>query len=120
MLPRPARSPERMKTSCHQKGRNMLTSSGNLSINRRKLLRSGAFTGVAAALSPALGLGQDSSPECPRRCNLHSTPKTPAALAENEPMRKDSPTDKSLVITHDRDLPAEQKRLCTFNRVYGE
>jgi len=33
-------------------------------------------------------------------------------LAEHEPMRKNSPTSKSLVIADDRDLGAEQKRLC--------
>ena len=33
-------------------------------------------------------------------------------LAETEPMRKNSPTTKSLVITNHCDLAAEQKRLC--------
>ncbi len=33
-------------------------------------------------------------------------------LAEQEPMRKNSPTAKSLVIAGDRDLPTEQQRLC--------
>jgi len=33
-------------------------------------------------------------------------------LAEHEPMRKNSPTAKSLIIADDRDLPTEQKRLC--------
>ena len=33
-------------------------------------------------------------------------------LAETEPMRKNSPTAKSLVIVNDCDLAAEQKRLC--------
>lgn len=35
-------------------------------------------------------------------------------LAESEPMRKNSPTSKTLVIADDRDLPAEQKRLCAL------
>jgi len=33
-------------------------------------------------------------------------------LAEKEPMRKNSPTAKTLIIPDDRDLPTEQKRLC--------
>jgi Protein of unknown function (DUF1569) len=33
-------------------------------------------------------------------------------LADNEPMRKNSSTSKSLVIADDCDLAAEQKRLC--------
>ena len=33
-------------------------------------------------------------------------------LSEGEPMRKNSPTAKTLIITDDRDLAAEQKRLC--------
>lgn len=33
-------------------------------------------------------------------------------LAESEPMRRNAPTAKTLVIANDCDLPAEQKRLC--------
>lgn len=33
-------------------------------------------------------------------------------LADGEPMRKNSPTAKSLIIADDRDLGEEQKRLC--------
>jgi len=33
-------------------------------------------------------------------------------LSDGEPMRKNSPTAKSLVIADNRDLGAEQKRLC--------
>ena len=33
-------------------------------------------------------------------------------LAESEPMRRNSPTTSSLIIADDRDLGAEQKRLC--------
>ena len=35
-------------------------------------------------------------------------------LAESEPMRKNSPTAKSLIIADDRDLAVEQKRLCAL------
>ena len=33
-------------------------------------------------------------------------------LAEEEPMRRNSPTAKTLIVADDRDLAAEQKRLC--------
>lgn len=36
----------------------------------------------------------------------------PKVLAEGEPMRKNSPTAKTLLIVDGRDLAAEQKRLC--------
>jgi len=36
----------------------------------------------------------------------------PMALQENRPLQRNSPTAKSLVITDERDLAAEQKRLC--------
>ena len=36
----------------------------------------------------------------------------PRVLAEHEQMRKNSPTEKSLVIADERDFGAEQKRLC--------
>jgi carbonic anhydrase len=42
------------------------------------LLRSGAFTGLATALSPALLLGQEGTSECPRHCNVNPPPGTPA------------------------------------------
>ncbi len=35
-------------------------------------------------------------------------------LAESEPMHKNSPTARSLVIADDRDLAAEQARLCAL------
>ena len=35
-------------------------------------------------------------------------------LADSQPMRKNSPTLKTLVITDDRDLSAEQERLCAL------
>jgi hypothetical protein len=47
-------------------------------ISRRNLLRGDAFTGLATALSPALGLGQEVTSECPRRCKENPPPKTPA------------------------------------------
>ncbi len=41
-------------------------------------------------------------------------------LAESEPMRKNSPTSKTLVIADDRDLANEQKRLCALiDRFFG-
>lgn len=49
----------------------------NALINRRNLLRGSAFTGVAAALSPVLRLGQAEAADCPVFCNEHR-PKTPA------------------------------------------
>jgi carbonic anhydrase len=56
----------------------MLTSFANSPISRRNLLRGGAFTGLATALSPALLLGQEGTSECPRRCKENPPPKTPA------------------------------------------
>jgi hypothetical protein len=40
-------------------------------------------------------------------------------LAEGEPMRKNSPTAKTLVIADERDLTAEQKRLCDLIERFG-
>jgi carbonic anhydrase len=56
----------------------MLTSFANWPISRRNLLRGCAFTGLATALSPALGLGQEGRFECPRRCKENPPPETPA------------------------------------------
>jgi len=36
----------------------------------------------------------------------------PMALGNNEPMRRNSPTTKDLIVQDDRDLGTEQKRLC--------
>jgi hypothetical protein len=35
-------------------------------------------------------------------------------IAESQPMRKNSPTARTLVIVDDRDLDVEQKRLCSL------
>jgi hypothetical protein len=40
-------------------------------------------------------------------------------LAGGEPMRKNSPTAKTLVIADERDLTAEQKRLCGLIERFG-
>jgi carbonic anhydrase len=56
----------------------MSTSSASSPISRRDLLRGGVFTGLATALSPALGLVQEGTSECPRRCKENPPPETPA------------------------------------------
>jgi len=38
----------------------------------------------------------------------------PMALREGEPMRRNSPTAKELVVGDDRDLDAERERLCSL------
>ncbi len=35
-------------------------------------------------------------------------------LGDNQPMRRNSPTAKTLIVKDDRDLEAEQKRLCAL------
>ena len=35
-------------------------------------------------------------------------------LGDDQPMRRNSPTAKTLIVTDDRDLAPEQKRLCTL------
>ena len=35
-------------------------------------------------------------------------------LGDDQPMRRNSPTAKTLVVNDDRDLASEQKRLCAF------
>jgi hypothetical protein len=35
-------------------------------------------------------------------------------LGDNEPMRRNSPTAKTLIVKDDRDLEVEQKRLCAL------
>ncbi len=56
----------------------MSISFANSPISRRNLLRRGAFTGLATALSPALLLGQEGTSECPRHCSENPPPETPA------------------------------------------
>lgn len=56
----------------------MSTSSANSPISRRNLLRGGVFTGLATALSPALGFAEEGTSECPRHCNENPRPETPA------------------------------------------
>lgn len=60
----------------------MLKAFADSLVSRRNLLRRGAFTGLATALSPALLLGQEDSQEdtsgCRRRCKENPPPKTPA------------------------------------------
>ena len=60
----------------------MSTSFGISPISRRNLLRGGAFTGLATVLSPALLLGDEGTPDCPRRCNENPPPTTPAKALE--------------------------------------
>jgi carbonic anhydrase len=50
----------------------------NSLMSRRKLLRRGAFAGLASALSPALGLGQEDASDRPRHCKEGHPPATPA------------------------------------------
>ena len=56
----------------------MLTSFAKWPISRRNLLRGCAVTGLATALSPALGLDQESTSECPKHCKEYPAPDTPA------------------------------------------
>ncbi len=37
-----------------------------------------------------------------------------AALRDEEPMKRNAPTSKDLVVRDERDLPSEQKRLCSL------
>ena len=56
----------------------MSKSFANSPISRRNLLRSGAFTGLATALTPALLLGQEGTSVCPRHCTENPQPANPA------------------------------------------